>query len=154
MSLINTLGCWGDDRPGDSNFIESHYVLFKDLTTGIDQCKGFYLDVRKELLLKMIELLENVVKVMAYVDANHAGNLKAERSHTGTYMISMYVTGETMQFAHRVREAQAAGIVKVGWIQGEYNLADLFTKIILTNKARYKLVDNIFNNRSTSFGRA
>jgi len=29
---------------------------------------------------------------------------------------------------HRVREAQAAGIIRVGWIEGKNNLADLFTK--------------------------
>ena len=50
---------------------------------------------------------------------------------------------------HRVREAQAAGIITVGWIPGEKNLADLFTKTTLTNETRYRLIDNIFNNRST-----
>ena len=29
---------------------------------------------------------------------------------------------------HMVREAQAAGILQVGWIAGEFNLPDLFTR--------------------------
>ena len=29
---------------------------------------------------------------------------------------------------HRVREAQAAGILRVGWIPGEFILSNLFTK--------------------------
>jgi len=29
---------------------------------------------------------------------------------------------------HRCREAQAANIIRIAWENGEYNLADLFTK--------------------------
>ena len=47
---------------------------------------------------------------------------------------------------HRVREAQAAGTIMVGWIMGEYNLADLFTKTTMTGDLKYRLVHNIFNN--------
>ena len=34
---------------------------------------------------------------------------------------------------HRVREAQAAGVIRVGWIKGKNNIADLFTKTTLSN---------------------
>ena len=32
---------------------------------------------------------------------------------------------------HRVREAQAAGVIRVGWIEGKNNIADLFKKNII-----------------------
>ena len=47
---------------------------------------------------------------------------------------------------HRVREAQASGIVRVAWIQGEYNQADLATKTTLSTKRRYELVNEIMWN--------
>ena len=47
---------------------------------------------------------------------------------------------------HRVREAQAAGMIRVGWIKGEFNLADLFTKTTMPGNLRHGLVMNIFNN--------
>ena len=31
---------------------------------------------------------------------------------------------------HRVREASAANWIRVAWVQSEYNIADLFTKVI------------------------
>ena len=51
---------------------------------------------------------------------------------------------------HRVREAQAAGIIRVGWIKGEYNLADLFTKTTMAGNVRHGMVENIFNNNASS----
>ena len=47
---------------------------------------------------------------------------------------------------HRVREAQAVGTIMVGWISGEYNLADLFTKTTMTGELKHRLVHNTFNN--------
>ena len=44
---------------------------------------------------------------------------------------------------HRVREAQGAEVIRVGWIQGEYNQADLVTKTTLSNKMRYEFVNGI-----------
>ena len=32
---------------------------------------------------------------------------------------------------HRVREAQAANIIRVGWVDGKFNLADVFTKTMM-----------------------
>jgi len=40
---------------------------------------------------------------------------------------------------HRVREAQAAGIIHVGWIEVEKNVADLFTTTALSNESKRKV---------------
>ena len=50
---------------------------------------------------------------------------------------------------HKVREAQAAGTVIVGWVPGDFNLADLFTKTTMTKEVRHGMVENIFNNKAT-----
>ena len=50
---------------------------------------------------------------------------------------------------HKVREAQAAGILRVGRIPGEFNLADLFTKTTMTGNTRHNLVDSIFYNTAS-----
>ena len=42
---------------------------------------------------------------------------------------------------HMVREAQAAGILQVGWIAGEFNLPDLFTRKKMPGNKRHNLVD-------------
>ena len=47
---------------------------------------------------------------------------------------------------HRVRGAEAAGILRFGWISGEFNLADLFTKTTMPGNTRHNLVDSIFSN--------
>ena len=43
---------------------------------------------------------------------------------------------------HRAREAQAAGYIKVGWIDGTKNLADVFTKVIV-GQQRYEYLKRI-----------
>ena len=48
---------------------------------------------------------------------------------------------------HRVREAQAAGIIRVGWIEGKHNIADLFTKTTLATNQKHYIVTGIFNNK-------
>ena len=53
---------------------------------------------------------------------------------------------------HRGREAQAAGIILVGWIPGEFNLADLFTKTTMSRNTRHNLVDLIFSNTASPIG--
>ena len=50
---------------------------------------------------------------------------------------------------HRVREAQAAGVIRVGWIEGKENVADLFTKTTLSNECKRKFVQFIFDDIST-----
>ena len=55
-------------------------------------------------------------------------------------------------FYHRVREAQAAGIIRFRWISGEFNLEDLFTKTIMPGNKIHNLVDSIFSNTSLSIG--
>ena len=47
---------------------------------------------------------------------------------------------------HRVREAQAAGILRAGLIPGELYLADLFTKTTMPGNTRHNLIDSIFSN--------
>ena len=42
---------------------------------------------------------------------------------------------------HRVRESQAAGILQVGWIPGEFNLEELLTKTTMPGNTRHNLVD-------------
>ena len=49
---------------------------------------------------------------------------------------------------HRVREAQAAGIINVLWIEGTSNLADLLTKTTLASNVKHDIVDCIFANKS------
>ena len=50
---------------------------------------------------------------------------------------------------HKVREAHAAGITRVGWILGEYNKSDLLTKTSLGTSRRYDLTNSIFDNQCT-----
>ena len=52
-------------------------------------------------------------------------------------------------YYHRVREAQDAGILRVGCIPGEFNLADLFTKTTMPGNTRHNLVDSIFYNTAS-----
>ena len=49
---------------------------------------------------------------------------------------------------HRVREAQAAGAIRVGWIEGKFNVADLFTKTTLSNEAKRTFVQQISITKS------
>jgi hypothetical protein len=49
---------------------------------------------------------------------------------------------------HRVREAQAAGIINVLWIEGTSNLADLLTKTTLASNVKHDISDCIFSNKS------
>ena len=53
---------------------------------------------------------------------------------------------------HRVREAQDAGILRVGWIPGEFNLSYLFTKTTMPGNTRHNLVDSIFSNKASPIG--
>jgi hypothetical protein len=49
---------------------------------------------------------------------------------------------------HRVREAQAAGIISVLWIKGSTHLADLLTKTTLASNVTHDIADCIFANKS------
>ena len=40
---------------------------------------------------------------------------------------------------HRAREAQAAGHIRVAWIDGKHNLADVLTKVLVRERRRYLL---------------
>ena len=51
---------------------------------------------------------------------------------------------------HRVRKAQAAGVIRVGWIEGTKNVADLLTKTTLSNESKRRFTQFIFDDDSTS----
>lgn len=55
---------------------------------------------------------------------------------------------------HRVREAQAAGTIRVAWIPGTENLADLFTKTTLSGNIKNDIVETIFCNNAAVVDRA
>ena len=48
---------------------------------------------------------------------------------------------------HRVRESQAARTLKLGWIPGGYNIADLLTKTTMKRNMRHGMVKLIFYNK-------
>ena len=50
---------------------------------------------------------------------------------------------------HRVRDAQAAGIIRVGWIEGTKNIVDLFTKTTLAKESKRRFTQFIFDDDST-----
>ena len=50
---------------------------------------------------------------------------------------------------HRVRGDQAAGILRFGWIPGEFNLADFFTKTTISENTSNNLVDSILFNTAS-----
>ena len=50
---------------------------------------------------------------------------------------------------HRVREAQAASIIRVAWISGDWNLSDLLTKTTMPANKKNGFVENIFTNNAT-----
>ena len=60
--------------------------------------------------------------------------------------------GHSAIYYHRVREDQAEGILRVGWIPGEFTLADFFTKTTIPGNTRHNLVDSIFSNTASPIG--
>ena len=55
-------------------------------------------------------------------------------------------------YYHRFREAQSVGILRVGWIPGEFNLEDLFTKTTMPGNTMHNLVDSIFSDTASPIG--
>ena len=53
---------------------------------------------------------------------------------------------------HRVREAQAAMIIKTGWIPGDLNLADLLTKTTMAGNKKDGFVRKLFCNDAVVIG--
>ena len=197
------------------------YAIFNDVDRA--EWLDFYHDAREEFPIRMPEPLGDPVRMLAYVDANHAGNIKTRRSHSG---ILIYVnqapiiwyskrqnTVEASSFGseyialrictemvealryklrcfgvpvegacdvmcdnrsvvtnssvptsvlnkrhnaicyHRVREPQAAGVIRVGWIEGKKNVADLFTKTTLSNESKRRFIQFIFDDTATPLPR-
>ena len=52
----------------------------------------------------------------------------------------------------RVREAHDAGVLRVDWIPGKFNMADVFTKTAMPGNTMHNLVDPIFLNTASSMG--
>ena len=50
---------------------------------------------------------------------------------------------------HRVREAQAAQMIRVAWIPGDMNLSDLLTKTTMPANKKNGFVQEIFTNKAT-----
>ena len=190
--------------------------IFANSCVDPQEWKDFYPDACEAVPGKLVEPLGRSVRVRAYVDANHAGNLANRRSHTGIliycnnapilwyskrqntvesssfgseyvalrictemveglrYKLKCFgvpldgpadvycdnksvVTNSSVPAStlnkrhnaicyHKVREAQAAGTIRVGWIEGTHNLADLFTKTTMPGNVRQALVNSIFHN--------
>jgi len=56
-------------------------AIFNDFDR--QEWKDFYHDAREEVPIRMPEPLGNPIQTLAYVDANHTGNMKNRRSHSG-----------------------------------------------------------------------
>ena len=50
-------------------------------------------------------------------------------------------------YYHRFLEAHTSGMIRVGWISGEYNKADIGTKTTIPTKRRYMLLNSIINEK-------
>jgi len=181
-----------------------------------DEWMDFYSDAREELPVRIPEPLGNPVQVIAYVDANHAGNIKTRTSHSGVLIyinqapiiwynkrqntveassfgseyIALRICTEMVEALryklrcfgvpvegpadvlcdnrsvvtnssvptsvlnkrhnaiclHRVKEAQAAGIIRVGWIEGTKNVVDLFITTTLSNESKRIFTHFIFDD--------
>ena len=53
---------------------------------------------------------------------------------------------------HMVREDQDVGVIRVGCITEEFNLAHFFTKTMMPRKTRHNLAESIFSNTSPPIG--
>ena len=53
---------------------------------------------------------------------------------------------------HRVREAQAAQIIRVAWIPGDLNLSDVLTKTTMPANKKNRFVEQVFTNKATIIG--
>ena len=68
--------------------------------------KDFYGDVKEELPPKMADPRGNVVRISAFVDANHAGNVVTRRLHSGT--IIFVQNAPIIWFSKRQNTVEAA----------------------------------------------
>jgi len=110
---------------GKSMFI--NYASYKDFDR--KEWLDFYPDAREELPVKMPEPLGDPVQVLAYVDANHAGNMKIRRSHTG---ILIYINkAPIIWYSKRQNTVEASSF------GSEYIALRIFTEMV--EALRYKL---------------
>ena len=47
----------------------------------------------------------------------------------------------------RFQESHTSDTIRVGWISGEYNKAEIGTKTTIPTKRQYKLLNSIFNDK-------
>ena len=66
----------------DTTLHEIDDILFDDQNKVIDQCRYFYPESIDPLPHGMLEALGKYMRIIFYVDANHAGNLLNRRSHS------------------------------------------------------------------------
>jgi len=102
-------------------------AIFNDFDR--QEWKDFYYDAREEVPIRMPEPLGNPVQMFAYVDANHAGNMKTRRSHSG---ILIYVNqAPIVWYSKRQNTVEASGF------GSEYIALRICTEMV--EALRYKL---------------
>ena len=106
---------------GKSMFID--HAVFNDFNR--KEWLDFYHDAREELPMKMPE----PVHALAYVDANHAGNMKTRRSHSG---ILIYINQAPI-----VWYSKRQNTVEASSFGSEYIALRIFTEMV--EALRYKL---------------
>ena len=197
--------------------------LFEQGAQTKEEWNDFYPDATEALPRHMPEPLGKCVKVRAWVDANHAGNLANRRSHSGMFIyvnnapiqwfskrqntvesssfgsefVAMRIVTDMIEALryklrcfgipidgpaevfcdnqsvvtnssvpasalnkrhnaicfHRVREAQAAQIIRIAWIEGNTNIADLLTKTTLASNKKHEFINNVFSNKAAVISR-
>ena len=63
--------------------------------------------------------------------------------------VSVLNKGHNAICYHIVREAQASQIIRMVWIDGDMNIADLLTKTTLATNKTHDFIMNIFGNGTT-----
>jgi len=109
---------------GKSMIIDN--AIFNDFDR--QEWKDFYHDAREEGPIKMPEPLDNPVQTLAYVDANHAGNMKTRRSHSSILIC--------MNQAPIIWYSKRQNTVEVSSFGSDYIALRICTKIV--EALRYK----------------
>jgi hypothetical protein len=84
----------------DSKMVHTDERLFETSVTNTQEWFDFYPDAAEAFPGKHLTPLGNPVRIRAYVDANHAGNLANRRSHTG---ILIYVNNSPIIWYSKIR---------------------------------------------------
>ena len=84
----------------DGKFKFVDHVIFNDVNR--EEWEDFYKDAEEEFPIRGPEPLGNPVRLSAYVDANHAGNLRTRRSHSGILIYIYGIANVKTLWNHRV----------------------------------------------------